>query len=190
MPLRNRYKERCHQADRIVRNGVQVEFPCTWCDSHGLPCFMDSKNRNCAACTRRGRKCEKRFHSDSEWDKLQRDEEKIAREIEETEEQIEQLFAKMKRLRKHRKFLKDRGGRMLDHDSNVLDLLDGEDPPSAEDLRELERLADEHDAAQLAAVSDDPSLTQLVGSPSFWANFDLSAGGTVPQAGDSPSNSR
>lgn len=91
---------------------------------------------------------------------------------------------------RQQQFLKDRGERMLDHDSNVLERLDEEDPPSAEDLRELERLADEHDAAQLAAVSDDPSLIQLVGSPSFWANLDLSVGGTFPQAGDSPSNSR
>jgi hypothetical protein len=66
---------------------------------------------------------------------------------------------------------------MLDHDIVVMDQLDEEDPLTAEDLRELERLADEHDAAvaQLAATSDNTSLTQIIGSPlsMFWQNADF-----------------
>ncbi|KAI9038426.1 uncharacterized protein KD926_010845 [Aspergillus affinis] len=129
--------------------------------------------------------------TEREWDRLKRDEDRLSSEIEQAEEQIEQLFAKLKRLRKHRNFLKERGGKMLDHNSYIMDVLDGEDPPSAEDLRELDRLASEHETAQLAAVSSDPTLSQLMNDPAFWSVFDLSAaGGTVEPTGGTPSGSR
>jgi hypothetical protein len=83
---------------------------------------------------------------------------------------------------------------MLDHDTSVMDQLDGEDPLSAEDLQELECLANEHEAtAQLATTSDDPSLTQMIGSPSFWQSVDFStlgiSGGTPEPSAGNPSGS-
>ena len=89
---------------------------------------MDSKSRNCASCTRNNKKCEKRFHSDKEWSDLQKAEDKINKEIHNAEVQSAALFAKIVRLQKQRQFLKERGSKMLDHDSNVLDILDEEDP--------------------------------------------------------------
>jgi chromosome segregation ATPase len=96
---------------------------------------MDSKSRNCASCTRRGRKCEKRFHSAVEWAKLEKEENQIKSDLERAEIQLEKameaqqkLFAKIRRLRKQQQFLKERGSKMLDHDTNVMDVLDEEDP--------------------------------------------------------------
>jgi hypothetical protein len=53
---------------------------------------------------------------------------------------------KIIRLRKQRQFLRSRNDRILDHDSALIEQLDAEDPLSAEDLAELDRLADEYDA--------------------------------------------
>jgi DUF1009 family protein len=81
---------------------------------------------------------------------------------------MQEAMSKILRLQKQQKFLKERGVKILDHDTVVMDQLDEEDPLTTKDLRELERLADEHDTtvAQLAATSDNPSLTQMIGSPS------------------------
>jgi hypothetical protein len=82
---------------------------------------MDLKSRNYASCTRRGWKCEKQFHSTAQWESLKRDEEWINCEITKAKEASAWLFAKLARLRKQRKFLKDRGAKMLDHDTLVMD---------------------------------------------------------------------
>ena len=101
------------------------------------------------------------------------------------------ISAKVAWLFKQQQFLKDRGEKMLDHDSNVLERLDEENPLSTEELQELERLADEQEAAQLAAVSNDPSLTQMMNSPSFWENFDSAVAGGIPSpTGGNPSSSQ
>lgn len=189
-PKRNRYREFGRQADRIEQNGSPVEHPCRYCHSHHLPCIMDSKSRNCSSCTRRGRKCEKRFHSDKEWDDLSRSEEQISAQLEEAENQIELLLAKVKRLRKQRKFLKERGLRMLDHDTAVMDKLNEDDPLSAEDLAELERLANEHEGRRQSGNSlmqGDPQPLEGF-SPGFIAEF-LASGGPEEGASGSPRGS-
>ncbi|CEL09337.1 hypothetical protein ASPCAL12475 [Aspergillus calidoustus] len=175
---RSRYNEFALQADLIEKDGFPVDNPCERCALGNFPCVMDSKSTNCAACTRRGRKCEKRFHGARDVEKVIRDDEKYAAELEAAEAELERVMAKIKRLRKMKKFNKERMGDIISHNGALLDRLDEEDPLTAEDLRELERLADEHDAAvaQLAATSDNPSLTQMIGSPSspFWQNVDFS----------------
>ena len=92
---------------------------------------------------------------------------------------------------------------MLNHDADVMAQLDKEDPPSAKDLAELDRLADVEDARALAATLSDPTLTQILAgmnpaSPSFQDGLDFSslgdsippAGGTVEPASGSPLGSR
>lgn len=199
MPVSNevRKRNRLLQYRAILANGSIVDNPCDHCAQSNKSCVMDSKNKNCAECTRRGRKCLKQFHSEREWENLHRDQEKIASELEEAQrnwlehsQKMQEAMSKILRLQKQQRFLKERGGRMLEHDSLLMEQLDEEDPPSAEDLRELERLADESDAAFLDAVSSDPSLTRMMNDPSFWVTFDPSAGGTVEPAGGSPSDSR
>ena len=188
---RDRIKERVRQADSIKEKGRVVENSCEYCFLKGTLCIMDSKNRNCASCTRRGCKCEKRFHGDREWNELKRNEKKLQDQLSEALAEQARISAKVARLFKQQQFLKDRGEKMLDHDSNVLERLDEENPLSAEELQELEHLADEQEAAQLAAVSNDSSLTQMMNSPSFWENFDSTVAGGIPSpTGDNPSSSR
>lgn len=64
-------------------------------------------------------------------------------------------LAEIERLEKQEFFLNDRGIKLLVHDAAVSERLDEKNPPNAGDLRELERLADDYDAAQLAALSTD-----------------------------------
>ena len=88
------------------------------------------------------------------------------------------------------KFLKKHGLKMSAHDASLLEQLDDEDPLSTEDLCELEHFANEQDVAQLAAVSDNPSLTWMMNSPSFWESLDLSAGDIPSPCCDSLSNAQ
>lgn len=164
-----------------------------------------ARSKKCSACALRGRRCERQFHSDKEWDDLQRGERKVAADLEEAQQRLfeysqkmNQAVAKIFRLQKHQQFLKDRGGRMLDHDQAVTEQLNVDDPPSAEELREFDRLAEQRDIRQLAATSGDASLSRMIASldqfpPSFWDGIDASlmdAGGTVAPAGGSPSGSQ
>jgi hypothetical protein len=146
---RDRIADRVRQSEKIRKYGFPVDFPCEYCVSKNQSCIMDSKSRNCASCTRRGRKCEKRFHSANEWNRLQEEEDRISRELREAESSVmssneaqalllrqlseialqqSEALAKVQRLRKQQKFLKERGSKMLDHDTNVMDVLDEEDP--------------------------------------------------------------
>lgn len=204
MPTDNetRKKNRLRQYNQILKKGSPVDFPCDHCSSHGALCVMAPRNRNCAECTRRGRKCERRLHSEAEWDSVLKNEAKIAEELALAEKQQMDLMMKIIRLRKQQKFLSERSGRMLGHDSDVMAQLDEEDPPSTEDLAELDRLADAEDARILAATSENPTLTQMIAtadpaSSSFWDGLDVSllgdpsgSNGTVGPAGGSPSGSR
>ena len=79
---------------------------------------------------------------------------------------------------------------MSAHDAFLLEQLDNEDPLSIEDLCELEHLANEQDAAQLVAVSDNPSLTQMMNSPSFWETLNLSTGDIPSPCHDNPSSAQ
>jgi hypothetical protein len=153
--------------------------------------------------------CERSFHTDKEWDDLQREEQKVSADLTEAQKQflqysqkMNEAMAKILRLQKHQQFLKDRGGRMLDHDSVVSDRLNEDDPPSLAELSEFDRLAEQQEIRQLAATSDS-SLTRMVASmdqmpDAFWAVPDASSldgvfgqppGGTVEPAGGSPSGS-
>lgn len=190
---RNRRREYGSQADRIELLGRPVDNPCEFCRRKGLQCIivpMDPNNQKCSSCTRRGQKCENRFYSDSEWKRLEESKAELSAQLRvaraifaEHSRKLTESLAKIERLEKHESFLNERGVRMLNHDAAISERLDGEDPPSAGDLREIERLADERDAAQLAATLEGPSLTQAMGSPSFWENLDFSSCGIVSPSG-------
>jgi hypothetical protein len=200
MPVDNktRKQNRLIQYQSILTNGSVSESPCEHCFSRGVDCVMDSKHRNCAECTRRGRKCAKKFHSESEWQKVLREQKKIDDELAQAEQQQMEIMMKIIRLRKQRQFLRTRNDRMLNHDAEIMEQLDAENPLSAEDLAELDRLADEDNARTLAATSENPTLTQMLEmnplSPSFWGDLSFSmpggVGGTAERAGGSPSGSR
>ncbi len=78
---------------------------------------------------------------------------------------------------------------MLSYDLDVIAQLDEEDPLSAKDLAELDRLTDVEDAHALAAILSDPTLTQILAGinpalPSFQDGLDFSGlGGSPPPTG-------
>jgi hypothetical protein len=99
---------------------------------------MDNKDRNCASCTKRGRKCGNRFHSDREWTEFEKAETKTKEQLDEALAEQVKLSARIVRLFKEQEFLRSRGKRMLDHDTLVMDRLDEEDPPSSQESSPLE----------------------------------------------------
>ena len=158
---------------------------------------MDPRNQKCSSCTRRGQKCENRFHGDNEWRKLEQAKSDLGAQLRvaramfaEHSRKLTESLAKIERLEKHESFLNERGVKMLNHDASVSERLDEDDPPNDGDLREIERLVDEQEVARLAAVSDDPSLSQMMNSPSFWNGLALPSSGNFALPGDSPSNLR
>ena len=74
---------------------------------------------------------------------------------------------------------------MLDHDTAVMDQLNKEDPLGAEDLVELEYLAVVTEVQELAAMSDDPSLSQLADQllPKFWVSLGTAVSGSSAPVG-------
>ena len=190
MTKQNHYTQFSHQANEIKRQGIPINNPCSHCVSHGIPCIMDLKSRNCAAYTHRGCKYEKYFHSEGEWKRLNCNYNALSAQINETENQIKALFARLKSLKTHRKFLKSYGKKMLDYDTMVLDYLNEEDPLGPQDLQELDYIVNNHKAATLAAMTDDPSLSQLWNDPLLWVNIDFSVHNIAEQVGGSPSSSQ
>ena len=128
---------------------------------------MDAQNKNYAECTHCGWKYVHEFHSKHEWQKLDNKHKWIDKEIQEAKEASAKIFVKLMQLHCQQKFLKEHDLKMTAYDSFLLEQLNDEDPLSAEDLQELECLASEQDATQLATVSDNPSLTQIMNSPLF-----------------------
>jgi hypothetical protein len=144
---RDRKADRFRQSEEIRRNGYPVGDPCHYCRNHNETCIMDSNNRKCASCTRSGRTCEKRFHTEKEWRLLHEAEEKIVSSLADADKELDRLYPEVfelqsrlseaqkkintvltrhNRLRKQQKLLKERGSKMLDHDTLIIDQLDTE----------------------------------------------------------------
>ena len=127
---------------------------------------MDSSSKNCAACTRSGRQCVREFHSESEWRRLEKSRADLKQELIVAMEEQARSSAKVARLLKTHRHLEERRSKMSEHDSNLLSVLDDEDPPGEEELAEFERLLTEQEQSkQLAATAEALS-------PSFWADCD------------------
>ena len=171
--MSRRMTNRFRQYNEILANGSVCEIACSFCARNDKQCIMDSKSKNCAACTRSNRKCVREFHSESEWVKIDRERERLKQAVDNADAEIEKqhemlltALAKARRLRKQRKFLEDRHTKMSVHDSNLLAVLDEEDPPGEEEIAEFERmLAEQEQSKQLAATAEALS-------PSFWADCD------------------
>jgi hypothetical protein len=56
---------------------------------------------------------------------------------------MNKAMAKVLRLQTHQKYLKERGGRMLNHNQAVSDRLNAEDPLTADEYREFDRLVEQ-----------------------------------------------
>ncbi|ODH45519.1 hypothetical protein GX48_08404 [Paracoccidioides brasiliensis] len=81
-------------------------------------------------------------------DKLDDDESRVEKEFSRKQEEISQLFAKMSRLRKQKKFLKERAGHFLESD--------------VKSLEELEKLEEEEEKQREAQVAQQQEVEQLL----------------------------
>lgn len=216
---------RSNQVEFILANGFVPSTKCEWCLSSGEECIMDRTRRysKCAGCTRRGHPCRREFHTDNEWDLLRRAEQKVADDISAADDELDLLEPELKqlqerlaevqskirgtlarhaRLRKQQKFLKERGFKMSEHDSELLAILD-EKKSSPEQASSSSAL----DLQQLAATAENPDFDRILLEidqmpAAFWDVPDVSllggvsggspspVGGTVEPAGGSPSGSR
>ncbi|BCR92650.1 uncharacterized protein ACHE_80550S [Aspergillus chevalieri] len=142
-------------------------------------CKRISSNRKCNNCVRSGVKCERDFHNERKWQNLERDRMRLAADLEDAERsndealaRLSETSAKLARLRKHKRFLEARNKAMLENDVALLEELDSQVSWPVAETASLD--------AQLAAVTDDPSLSQMMNSPSFWENFDSAVAGGIP----------
>uniref|UniRef100_A0A093UKB9 DNA repair protein RAD50 n=1 Tax=Talaromyces marneffei PM1 TaxID=1077442 RepID=A0A093UKB9_TALMA len=134
---RDQTKNRIVNSSLIISNGFIADFPCEHCRRNDYIYMISEDKAKCAAYTRRGRPCERRFHSKKEWNDLKNAEDKVKSELEEAETELEkvfmaqqELFAKVRRLRKQKDFLKERGMSMRSHNQKVLEILDSKNPPT------------------------------------------------------------
>jgi hypothetical protein len=159
-------KERHDLADRIVRYGI-IMVSCSNCVRRNQTCISSPDSQRCAACVRRGAKCDQNGPSLSDWKAVDKEEERLEREEEETAQRIAEGVAKLARLRRQKKFLKRRAGEMLRRGLKSLDELDA---------------AEASERASISAV-DDPFLAPLSAEElasldaEFLANLDV-VGGT------------
>jgi hypothetical protein len=162
---------------------------CSRCISKNLECRVLPDSDQCGECARStGRaSCDVYGNSASSWESVRREEARLEAEEEAAAQQEQEAFARRMRLRKQQKVLKEKAGKMLQHDLHTIDAL--------EEFEEKERLEKERaeQAAQAAPTASssevDPSLFELPpmsdSELAVWlANEDFS-GGNLPSPLDS-----
>lgn len=144
MPSPNhlKIKERITLSNRILSNGIKMT-PCANCKKKGRSCVVSKESKRCAECVRRGVRCDVLGPSTDDWDSLQREEERLEREVAAAIQQAQEAFARQLRLMKQQKLLKSRASEMLRRGLKTLDQLD--------EVEEKERLQQDTET-QLAAL--------------------------------------
>src|SRR3984957_2017086 len=138
-------------SSRIADDGKEALIYCSRCLKRGLTCMMSSSSKRCSGCIRSGRQCVRELISDIEWDEIEQLENENANEIDlaiskraDTQSRVSELQSqlaaaqselavietKFVQLNKQKKLLKDRGSRLLVHDSAILAEQDSENPPN------------------------------------------------------------
>lgn len=198
--VRRKNKEKSRLVTEIQNSGVEM-IPCTHCRTEGLRCVKilnNTRKTRCSECVRSRTPCDAEYCLEdtwdkevprmSDWDSLDKQEEKLRKEEEEA-------MAKILRLRKQQDYLRERRKKMTERGLKYIDELDA--------LEEKERLEKEKER-EIAATSapvlspdpfgqigtellttgsdsfdpsflhsmDSPSVQAVLNSPSFWANPD------------------
>jgi hypothetical protein len=152
-------KKRSRLADYIDREGVEM-FPCSNCMKHKRPCVCSdtSSSKRCGECVRRGIKCDVEGIPVSDWDTLDREEyrletaEMVAEEsLRKAQEQMNLALNRLARLKKQKRFLRERGKDMLTRGLKTLDELD-----EAEEKEKQEKEKAAAEAARLSSVVPGP----------------------------------
>jgi len=143
---------------RIADDGKEAFISCSRCLKRGLTCMMSSSSKRCLGCIRSGRMCVRELISDIEWDEIEQLEDGNENEIDlaiskraDAQSRVSELQSqlaaaqaelavietKFVQLNKQKKLLKDRGSRLLVHDSVLLAEQDSENPPNPPSPAEL-----------------------------------------------------
>lgn len=172
-------KQRLALAERIQQEGSEM-LPCSRCDKRGLQCLVSPASRTCGECKRSNVKCDSSGHSVGEWEKLRREEERIARETRTAREAVIEIQSRLLRLEKQQSLLKKRGGEMLRRGLATLDELEAVEE---QEKREAEEASVREQNAQppddlFTTTGLDLGADDLFGnvSPSFWAELGGSGG--------------
>ena len=177
---------------KISDNGFAMVFSCIRCARLGKTCVKSDDSDRCSECVKEGGRSRcvemKPSYSDAEWRRLVRAQHSI-------KDEEEALLSKLLRLRKQERLLRERANEFISHEFQEVAELEELEKREKEACEEQERLQKQREDveynAQLAAVSNDPSLTQMMNSPYFWEDFDLAVADGIPSSsGGNPSSSR
>ena len=100
---------------------------------------------------------------------------------EQVNEEMATILAHLNCYKKQKKLLHHCAGDFITHDIEEIEELERLEENEHQACEEQETLLKQWDEAaaemqQLATVSDNPSLTQMMNSPLFWSNIGLSVG--------------
>jgi hypothetical protein len=175
----NKIKERQILAMRVLSNGVEMPS-CSRCERRDTKCIMSSDSSRCAECIRSGVKCDAAGPSCGDWERLQREEDRLSAEMEAAINQAQEAMAKQLRLRKQQKLLKTRGAEMLRRGLKSLDELDeAEERERAEAATPASPPREPLFGGGPMVMSFSPGFDAAALSPSYWPNWGA-GGGTPP----------
>ena len=100
-------------AKLIFETGFEMD-PCSLCSRRGLKCVVSDHSSRCAECVKSGRSCDVKMFSPVAIQRLLQDDARL-------EEEEEAALAKLLRVRKQRRLLRTRAGRMIARNSAELD---------------------------------------------------------------------
>jgi chromosome segregation ATPase len=104
MVSQNHYRDRLKLANRIAHEGSLVNPPCGRCarmsERKTIECKRISSTEKCGNCVRAGRRCEQEFHSDKEWERLDKAREKVNIDLAITDSQLSSFEEESLRLQK------------------------------------------------------------------------------------------
>ncbi|KAF4457149.1 hypothetical protein FALBO_15260 [Fusarium albosuccineum] len=123
-------RNRKAQAILIETTGHLI-MPCGYCEPRKLRCWAKEGHKNCAQCTRRGRKCDGKGVTLVEADKfaaekrrLEKEEEVAETELINLQQQVNERLGRLMRLRRQKRHLQERAEEMLRRNVETLDELE------------------------------------------------------------------
>ena len=172
---------------RIEEEGFVMTLPCTRCARLGKSCIKTEGSNRCSECVKATNcRCEtsEASFSDAEWRRLVRAQQKLEDDEERANEEMAMILARLNRYKKQKKLLRRRAGDFISRDIEEieeLERLEENERRAREEQEEVQRQRDRLAAENhnISATWEDPSLTQMMASPSFWENLDFSAVGDI-----------
>ena len=146
---------------RSKEKGVVMSYKCSRCLEKNLECRVLPNAARCGECIKSvgSGRCDVYGHSAGDWSRVNSEEDRLRREEEEA-------MAKILRLRRQQRVLREKAGKMLQHDLHTIEAL--EEFEAEEQRLENERIEREKEQASSSSVAAgddsfafDPSLPSL-----------------------------